>query len=157
MAGWVVFPWAARRFLTDSLVAFRRQRLPAFAKLRALLMRHLDSALNYCHEKVPFVRVEPMNGNIRAMLRWVAATAVIGTRSSKFRRPQPPAASVRPRDYRARCRFRRGASTVSDLPLREHFLGERAEACITCLVTSLNAQSCTHAVNQLACKSIEVG
>jgi len=32
-------------------------------------MEHLDGILNYCHEKVPFGKVEAINGNIRAMLR----------------------------------------------------------------------------------------
>ena len=32
-------------------------------------MRHLTGILNYCHEKVPFGKVEAINGNIRAMLR----------------------------------------------------------------------------------------
>lgn len=34
-----------------------------------LLTRHLDGILAYCHEKVPFGKVEAINGNIRAMLR----------------------------------------------------------------------------------------
>jgi transposase len=60
---------AARRFLTNWLLALRWQRLPAFQKLGRMLTRHLDGLLNYCHEKVPFGRVEAINGNIRAMLR----------------------------------------------------------------------------------------
>jgi len=60
---------AASRFLTNWLLALRWQRLPAFQKLGALLMRHLAGILNYCHEKVPFGKVEAINGNIRAMLR----------------------------------------------------------------------------------------
>ena len=60
---------AALRFLTNWLRALRWQRLPAFQKLAALLMRHLTGILNYCHEKVPFGKVEAINGNIRAMLR----------------------------------------------------------------------------------------
>jgi transposase len=60
---------AALRFLTNWLRALRWQRLPAFQKLGALLMRHLTGILNYCHEKVPFGTVEAINGNIRAMLR----------------------------------------------------------------------------------------
>ncbi len=60
---------AALRFLTNWLLALRWQRLPAFQKLGALLMRHLTGILNYCHEKVPFGKVEAINGNIRAMLR----------------------------------------------------------------------------------------
>jgi transposase len=60
---------AALRCLTNWLRALRWQRLPAFQKLGALLMRHLTGILNYCHEKVPFGKVEAINGNIRAMLR----------------------------------------------------------------------------------------
>jgi transposase len=60
---------AARRFLTNWLLALRWQRLPAFQKLGRMLTRHLDGILNYCHEKVPFGTVEAINGNIRAMLR----------------------------------------------------------------------------------------
>ena len=60
---------AARRFLTTWLGALRWQRLPAFRKLAQLLRRHLDGILAYCHEKVPFGKVEAINGNLRAMLR----------------------------------------------------------------------------------------
>ena len=60
---------AGHRFLTNWLLALRWQRLPAFHKLGRLLTRHLDGILNYCHEKVPFGKVEAINGNIRAMLR----------------------------------------------------------------------------------------
>jgi transposase len=60
---------AARRFLTRWLQALRWQRLPAFRKLGQLLTRHLEGILNYCHEKVPFGKVEAINGNLRAMLR----------------------------------------------------------------------------------------
>ena len=59
----------ALRFLTNWLLALRWQRLPAFQKLAALLMRHLTGILNYCHKMVPFGKVEAINGNIRAMLR----------------------------------------------------------------------------------------
>jgi transposase len=60
---------SAHRFLVRWLEALRWQRLPAFRKLGALLVRHLDGILSYCHEKVPFGKVEAINGNIRAMLR----------------------------------------------------------------------------------------
>ena len=60
---------AARRFLTNWLLALRWQRLPAFQKLGRMLTRHLNGILNYCYEKVPFGTVEAINGNIRAMLR----------------------------------------------------------------------------------------
>jgi transposase len=59
----------ARRFLTTWLRALRWQRLPAFQRLARLLTRHLAGILNYCHEPVPFGKVEAINGNIRAMLR----------------------------------------------------------------------------------------
>ena len=49
--------------------ALRWQRLPAFDKVAQLLSRHLDGILAYCHVKVPFGKVEAINGNIRAMLR----------------------------------------------------------------------------------------
>ncbi len=49
--------------------ALRWQRLPAFAKVAQLLSRHLDGILAYCHVKVPFGKVEAINGNIRAMIR----------------------------------------------------------------------------------------
>ena len=60
---------AARRFLTHWLQALRWQRLPAFQKLGQLLTRHLDGIVSYCHEPVPFGKVEAINGNLRAMLR----------------------------------------------------------------------------------------
>jgi transposase len=67
--GTYTYEGAAYRFLINWLLALRWQRLPAFQKLGALLMRHLSGILNYCHEKVPFGKVEAINGNIRAMLR----------------------------------------------------------------------------------------
>ena len=60
---------AAWRFLTAWVRALRWQRLPAFDKVAQLLSRHLDGILAYCHVKVPFGKVEAINGNIRAMLR----------------------------------------------------------------------------------------
>ncbi len=60
---------AARRFLTTWLRALRWQRLPAFRRVAQLLLRHRDGILAYCHEKVPFGKVEAINGNIRALLR----------------------------------------------------------------------------------------
>jgi transposase len=33
------------------------------------LLRHRDGILAYCHEAVPFGKVEAINGNIRAMVR----------------------------------------------------------------------------------------
>jgi transposase len=66
---WDYTEGAARRFLTTWLRALRWQRLPAFRKVAQLLLRHLDGILAYCHEKVPFGKVEAINGNIRAVLR----------------------------------------------------------------------------------------
>ena len=60
---------AAWRFLTAWVRALRWQRLPAFDKVAQLLSRHLDGLLAYCRVKVPFGKVEAINGNIRAMLR----------------------------------------------------------------------------------------
>ena len=39
------------------------------SRVGRLLTRHLEDILNCCHEKVPFGKVEAINGNIRAMLR----------------------------------------------------------------------------------------
>jgi transposase len=44
-------------------------RAAAFRKLGFLLGRHLDAILNYCREKVPFGKVEAINGNIQAARR----------------------------------------------------------------------------------------
>jgi transposase len=60
---------SAWRFLTAWMRALRWQRLPAFDKVAQLLSRHLDGILAYCHVKIPFGKVEAINGNIRAMLR----------------------------------------------------------------------------------------
>jgi len=60
---------AAWRFLLTWIKALRWQRLPAFVEVAALLLRHIDGILAYCHEKVPFGKVEAINGNIRAVLR----------------------------------------------------------------------------------------
>jgi transposase len=73
--------------------------------LGALLMRHLTGILNYCHEKVPFGKVEAINGNIRAMLRRVTATGITRTSSSKSRRRPRPAVSVKPHEHGLRYRF----------------------------------------------------
>ncbi len=64
-----VYEGAAGRFLTAWVRALRWQRLPAFDKIAQLLRRHLDGILAYCREKVPFGKVEAINGNIRALLR----------------------------------------------------------------------------------------
>ena len=64
-----IYEGAAWRFLTAWVRALRWQRLPAFDQVAQLLSRHLDGILAYCHVKVPFGKVEAINGNIRAMLR----------------------------------------------------------------------------------------
>lgn len=64
-----LYEGAAWRFLTAWIRALRWQRLPAFDKVAQLLSRHLDGILAYCHVKVPFGKVEAINGNIRAMIR----------------------------------------------------------------------------------------
>ncbi len=44
-------------------------------QIAQLLRRHVDGILAYCHEKVPFGKVEAINGSIRAMLRrWTGLT-----------------------------------------------------------------------------------
>ena len=93
---------AAYRFLTNWLRALRWQRLPAFQKLGALLMRHLTGLLNYCHAKVPFGKVEAINGNTGRCSGGVGAAAITSTSSSKSAKPPRPAASVKPHDHRAR-------------------------------------------------------
>ena len=60
---------AARRVLIPWLRALRGPRVPAFQKVAQLLLRHLGGLLAYGHEKVPFGKVEAINGNIRARLR----------------------------------------------------------------------------------------
>jgi transposase len=60
---------AAHRFFNDWVRSLRWQRLPAFKKLAAMLKRHLEGILSYCHHKVPFGVVEAINANIRAVIR----------------------------------------------------------------------------------------
>ena len=47
----------------------RWQRLPAFQKLAAMLLDHLEGIQNYCRTKVPMGVVEAVNGNIKTLLR----------------------------------------------------------------------------------------
>ena len=47
----------------------RRQRLASFQKLAEMLLDHLDGILNYRRTKVPLGVVEPVNGNIKSLLR----------------------------------------------------------------------------------------
>jgi transposase len=67
-----------------------------------MLMRHLDGILNYCHEKVPFGKVEAINGNIRAMLRRGRGYR---DHCSRSRRSPPAAASAKPHEHRPSYRF----------------------------------------------------
>ena len=60
---------AMYRYLQSWLTQLRWQRLPAFQKLAAMLVDHLDGLLNYCRTPVRFGMVEAINGNIKALLR----------------------------------------------------------------------------------------
>jgi transposase len=60
---------AMYRYLQSWLAQLRWQRLPAFQKLAAMLVDHLDGILNYCRTPVRFGVVEAINGNIKALLR----------------------------------------------------------------------------------------
>lgn len=60
---------AMYRYLQSWLAQLRWQRLPAFQKLAAMLVDHLDGLLNYCRTPVRFGVVEAINGNIKALLR----------------------------------------------------------------------------------------
>jgi transposase len=57
------------RYLQSWLAQRRWQRLPAFTKLAAMLVAHLDGILNSCRTPVRFGVVEAINGNIQALLR----------------------------------------------------------------------------------------
>lgn len=57
------------RYLQSWIDQLRWQRLPAFDKLAAMLVDHLDGLLNYCRTRVRFGVVEAINGNIKALLR----------------------------------------------------------------------------------------
>jgi transposase len=59
----------ALRFFHRWVQGIRWQRLPAFQKLAATLIRHLDGIINYCRHKVPFGVIEAINGNIRSVIR----------------------------------------------------------------------------------------
>jgi transposase len=60
---------AMYRYVQSWLTQLRWQRLPAFQKLAAMLVDHLDGLLNYCRTPVRFGVVEAINGNIKAFLR----------------------------------------------------------------------------------------
>jgi transposase len=57
------------RYLQSWLAQLRWQRLPAFQKLAAMLVAHLDGILNHCRTPVRFGVVEAINGNIKALRR----------------------------------------------------------------------------------------
>jgi transposase len=60
---------AMYRYLQSWLKQLRWQRLPAFQKLAAMLVNHVDGLLNHCRTPVRFGVVEAINGNIKALLR----------------------------------------------------------------------------------------
>lgn len=60
---------AMYRYLQSWFAQLRWQRLPAFQKLAAMLVTHLDGLLNACRTPVRFGVVEAINGNIKALLR----------------------------------------------------------------------------------------
>jgi hypothetical protein len=108
---------AASRFLTAWMRALRWQRLPAFDTVAQLLSRHLEGILAYCHVKVPFGKVEAINGNIRAMLRRGGAIAITSTCSSKFSgRPLNAALGGEPHEHGPRYRFRCRAQNRGKFP-----------------------------------------
>lgn len=57
------------RYLQSWIDQLRWQRLPAFDKLAAMLVDHLEGLVNYCRTPVRFGVVEAINGNIKALLR----------------------------------------------------------------------------------------
>ena len=57
------------RYLRSWLAQLPWQRLPAFQKLAAMLVDHLDGILNHCRTPVRFGVVEAINGTIKALLR----------------------------------------------------------------------------------------
>ena len=59
---------AMTTYLGKWMDQLRWQRLPAFQKLAAMLIKHLDGILNYCRTKVRFGVVEAVNGNIRMLI-----------------------------------------------------------------------------------------
>jgi transposase len=59
---------AMTNYLKRWMSQLKWQRLIPFEKLAAMLVRHLDGILNYCHTKVRFGVVEAVNGNIRMLI-----------------------------------------------------------------------------------------
>jgi transposase len=60
---------AMLRYLQASIDRLRWQRLPAFQKLAAMLLEHLDGILHHSRRPIRFGVVEAINGNIKALLR----------------------------------------------------------------------------------------
>lgn len=60
---------AMLRYVQAWIDQLRWQRLPAFQKLAAMLLDHLDGLLNHCRTPVRFGVVEAINGNIKALIR----------------------------------------------------------------------------------------
>lgn len=56
-------------YLQSWMAQLRWQRLPAFDKLAAMLVDHLEGLLNHCRTPVRFGVVEAINGNIKALIR----------------------------------------------------------------------------------------
>lgn len=95
----------AKKRASNWLLALRWQRLPAFQKLGRMSTRHLDGILNYCHEKVPFGKVEAINSNIARRCGGGGPTGITSISGSRSRRPPRRAVLVGPHEYRARYRF----------------------------------------------------
>ena len=57
------------RYPQSWIARLRWQRLPAFDRLAAMLVAHLDGLLDHCRTPVRFGVVEAINGNIKALLR----------------------------------------------------------------------------------------
>ena len=60
---------AMMRYLQAWIDQLRWQRLPAFQKLAAMLLDHLEGIVNHCRTPVRFGVVEAINGNIKALIR----------------------------------------------------------------------------------------
>src|SRR5208337_3425579 len=64
-----IYEGSMLKYLNSWIDQLRWQRLEPFQKLAQMLLDHLDGILNYCRTKVPFGVVEPINGNIKSLLR----------------------------------------------------------------------------------------
>lgn len=60
---------AMPRYLQRWIAQLRRQRLKPMEKLADMLLKLLDSILNYCRTKVPLGIVEAVNANNKDLLR----------------------------------------------------------------------------------------